>query len=79
LSGAHAFNVCTGQPSSVLQLAQTIAELCGWRPELRFMPVRLGDIKHSYGDPRAARDVLGLGRPTALRVGLATTLAARAS
>lgn len=75
LSGARVFNVCTGHATSVLELARTIASLCGTTPQIRFRPQRPGNITHSCGDPTAARHVLGLDAPTELRVGLAATLA----
>lgn len=75
LSGARVFNVCTGHGTSVLELARTIASLCGTTPQIHFRPQRPGDIKHSCGDPTAARRALGLGAPTELSVGLAATLA----
>ncbi len=74
-AGAVVFNVCTGRATSVLELARTIASLCGKNPEIRFRPERLGEVTHSYGDPTGARQVLGLGTPTQLRIGLAETLA----
>ena len=73
--GEPVFNICTGRGTSVLELARTIANLCGQDLEIRFRPERAGEIGHSYGDPTAARQVLGLGRSTELRVGLAATLA----
>lgn len=75
LSGAHIFNVCTGHGTSVLELARTIARLCGTTPDIRFHPRRPGDIKNSCGDPGAARQALGLAAPTDLASGLAATLA----
>jgi len=71
---APVFNVCTGRPTSVLHLAETIAELCGIRPEKRFRPARLGEIRHSIGSPIKARAVLDLPEPIGLREGLADVL-----
>jgi UDP-glucose 4-epimerase len=75
LAGAHLFNVCTGRGTSVLEVARTIASLCGKDVPIRFRPGREGEVRHSYGNPTAARLVLGLGTPTELRTGLAATLA----
>jgi UDP-glucose 4-epimerase len=74
LSGARVFNVCTGRGISVLELAETIASLCGTKPEIRFRPRRGGDIQRSCGDPTAARQALGLDEPIELRAGLVATL-----
>ncbi len=71
---AAVFNVCTGRATSVCELAETIAGLCGRRADIRFAPARKGEIRHSLGAPEAARAALGLGEPTPLRQGLAATL-----
>jgi UDP-glucose 4-epimerase len=75
LPGAPVFNVCTGVPTSVLDLAGTVASLCGVHPEIRFRPRRSAEISDSWGSPTAARAALGLGEPVALRAGLAEVLA----
>jgi UDP-glucose 4-epimerase len=75
LSGEPVFNICTGSGTSVLEVARTIASLCGQDLAIRFRPEREGEIGHSYGDPTAAKQALGLGSSTELRVGLAATLA----
>jgi UDP-glucose 4-epimerase len=74
MSGAPVFDICTGQGTSVLQLARAIATLCGEGPEIRFRPKREGDIRHSCGDPTVARQALGLREPTELAAGLAATM-----
>jgi len=68
---APVFNVCSGRPTSVLALAETIAALCGNAFEVRHLPPRVGEIRHSLGDPTAVRAALGLGDPVGLRPGLA--------
>ena len=75
LPGEPVFNICTGGATSVLELAQTVASLCGRDLAIRFRATREGEVAHSYGDPTAARQALGLGSPTELRIGLAATLA----
>ena len=72
--GAPVFNVCTGTPTSVKTLAQTIADLANARPEIRHRPPRSGEIRHSTGSPERARAVLGTPPPLALRAGLAQVL-----
>jgi UDP-glucose 4-epimerase len=72
---AHAFNVCTGIPTSVETLAYQIADLCGRPVRIRRQPNRMGEIRHSLGDPSLADRVLGLQRRTALRDGLGGVLA----
>jgi UDP-glucose 4-epimerase len=72
--GAPAFNVCTGLPTSVLDLARTIAELAGTRLEVRHVAARAGDVRHSLGSPVRARAALALAEPVSLRRGLAKVL-----
>lgn len=71
---APVFNVCTGQPTSILDLVATLAGLAGRGAAVTHGPARLGEIRHSYGDPRAMRAALVTGEPLALRDGLATVL-----
>ncbi len=68
-------NVCTGRPTSVRLLAETIAGLCGVAPALRERPARAGEIRHSLGDPALSRRLLGLGDPVGLAEGLGTVVA----
>ncbi|WP_432736729.1 NAD-dependent epimerase/dehydratase family protein [Maridesulfovibrio sp. FT414] len=44
------FNVGTGKCTSVLELAETVADLTCAPKEIEFRPERAGDIKHSYAD-----------------------------
>ena len=71
---APVFNVCTGQPTSVLELAQLIAGLAGNSLEVNHRSPRAGEIRDSIGSREQARDVLNLGPPVPLRDGLATVL-----
>lgn len=72
---APVFNVCTGQPTSVLELASIVAELCNAPLRLRHQPGRVGEIRHSLGSPRLARHALNLGAPRDLRTGLREVVA----
>lgn len=75
MKDAPVFNVCTGKATSVRDLAAIIAGLCGRAPDLRFAPVRKGEIRHSCGAPEAGRAALGLAAPVPLKQGLASVLA----
>ena len=75
LSGERVLNICTGKATSVLNLAQTIANLCGQDLAIRFQPPRKGEVTHSYGDPTDAKHALGVTSYTELRIGLSATLA----
>jgi len=66
---APVLNVCTGQGTSVLQLARHVAQACGAPLDIRYAPSRPGDIRHSVGSPRQGREA-GLPTPAALTEGL---------
>ena len=68
---APVLNVCTGRATSVLELAETVAGLCGTGLETRRKPARAGEIRHSLGSSARAREALGLEPPRDLREGLA--------
>jgi UDP-glucose 4-epimerase len=71
---APVVNVCSGQPTSILDLAETLGRLLDRRPELVFGPPQPGDIRRSLGDPAQGRALLGVSADTALEAGLAATL-----
>ena len=68
------FNVCTGTPTTVLQLAQTIATLLQVSPTLIHQPAREGDIRVSLGDARLATAQLPWSARTSLATGLTDLL-----
>jgi UDP-glucose 4-epimerase len=72
---APVLNLCTGRATSVLELAHTIAALCGVAPAIRHREPRAGEIRHSVGSAAAAQAMLGLGAPTPLAEGLAAVVA----
>jgi UDP-glucose 4-epimerase len=74
-AGAPVFNVCSGTPTSILALAETIGGVCGRRPHLAFRPPRQGEIRHSLGAPALGQAALGAAADTPLRDGLAAVLA----
>ena len=72
--GASVYNVCTGQPTTIRQLARSIASLLGITPLLGEGAARPGDIRHSVGDPGKAWLELAFRAETPLIVGLGRTL-----
>jgi UDP-glucose 4-epimerase len=72
--GSPVFNVCTGRATSVLDVAHTIAALCGVAASIDFAAARAGDARVSVGDPARAAAVLGTRAVTDLHDGLARTL-----
>jgi UDP-glucose 4-epimerase len=71
---APVFNVCTGVPISVLDVARTIADLAGSKLDVQHKPPRAGEIRHSTGSPSLSRAALCLPEPIALRTGLGKVL-----
>ena len=69
------FNVCTGQATSVVELAGLIGDLAKKNPQVTHAPARSGEIRHSLGDRSLTQRVLGLGPTTTLRAGLGRLLA----
>jgi UDP-glucose 4-epimerase len=75
LDAAAVLNVCTGQATSIAELARMIGELTGKHPSVKHLPPRSGEIRHSLGDQSAMRQALGVRKMVPLRDGLAATLA----
>lgn len=63
-------NVCTGLGTSVLQLAEHLAQASGRTADIRHGPARPGDIRRSIGDATHATNTLGLSATIGLPEGL---------
>ncbi len=75
VAGAPIFNVCTGQATSVNQLARLLGELLGRTPIIETSEAAPdGDIRVSVGDPRRLMREYGFACDTSLRDGLQRTL-----
>jgi UDP-glucose 4-epimerase len=72
--GSPVLNVCTGRKSSILDLARTIAGLCGAEAAIDFQPPRAGEIRVSVGNPERLATVLQIRAATDLKSGLGRTL-----
>ena len=68
------FNVCTGTPTTVRDLATTLMRLARRDVQIRERPPRAGDIRLSLGNPARAIAELGERAIVALADGLAKTL-----
>jgi UDP-N-acetylglucosamine/UDP-N-acetyl-alpha-D-glucosaminouronate 4-epimerase len=68
------FNVSSGSPVSVNQLADAIGRALGRPVERRFGPSRPGDIRDSWADNATAREVLGYEPYVDLDEGLRRTI-----
>ena len=78
-SGAFICNVCTGEGTTILGLAELLAEVAGVPARIAFAPPRAGDVRISIGDP--SRLLVTYARPpaTTLRHGLSDLLREGAS
>ena len=64
------FNLGTGKPTTIQDLAQTVLELSGSKSQIKNVKPRKGDIKHSYADISKAKDLLGFKPKVSLKKGL---------
>jgi nucleoside-diphosphate-sugar epimerase len=67
------FNVSAGAPASVNELAERIGQLLGKPVERTHLPPRPGDVRRSWADVSAAREVLGFEPSVSLEEGLRRT------
>jgi UDP-glucose 4-epimerase len=72
-ASGRVFNVAGGTPASVNHVADTIGEILGRPVEKQFGPSRPGDIRDSWADLTAAREVLGYEPSVTLEQGLRLT------
>jgi nucleoside-diphosphate-sugar epimerase len=68
------FNVATGSPASVNQLAAAIGKILGKPVRKHHAPPRKGDIGDSWADLRAAREALDYEPSVGLEDGLQQTI-----
>jgi UDP-glucose 4-epimerase len=68
------FNISSGSPATVNQLADSIGRIVGKPVERQFVPARTGDIRDSWADIGAAREALGYEPQTDLDGGLRLTV-----
>ena len=72
-ASGRVFNVAGGTPASVNHVAETIGEILGRPVEKRFEPSRPGDIRDSWADLTAAREVLAYEPSVTIEQGLRLT------
>lgn len=69
-----AYNICTGQQITLLDLIEAIGKIHPGNPATQFAPERHGDIRHSCGSPENASAVMHFTATTPLVDGLQTLL-----
>ncbi|MET4430965.1 NAD-dependent epimerase/dehydratase family protein [Mycolicibacterium sp. 624] len=69
--GFAAFNVCSGRPVSILDVASRLCEARDAAPPIITGDYRSGDVRHIVADPARAADVLGFRAAIDPRDGLA--------
>ena len=70
LDGFSAFNVCSGRPISILEVATELCETRGDVLPLVTGQYRSGDVRHIVADPARAAEVLGFRAAVDPRDGL---------
>lgn len=68
--GFAVYNVGTGRPTRIIELARLMARLAGTSPEVEFGPLRPGDIRESVADVTRIREELGFAPRIDLEVGI---------
>jgi len=64
------FNIASGRPTTINELAKIVGEVVRERYSIRYEPPRSGDIRHSYADISKARKVLGFEPSITLEKGI---------
>jgi nucleoside-diphosphate-sugar epimerase len=73
-AAGEVINAACGERTTVLQMAQYIAEIIGAKIEPEHTPSRPGDVKHSLADISKARRLLGYEPTVNVREGLERTV-----
>jgi len=74
-ASGHIFNIAASDPASVNQIAGLIGDILGAEVKKEHGPPRAGDIRDSWADVTAAREVLGWEPSVGLEEGLRRTIA----
>jgi len=64
------FNICTGFPTSINELANIVKELVGKDLKIIHDKPRTGDIRNNYGDPSKAFEILKFKAKNTLKSGI---------
>jgi dTDP-L-rhamnose 4-epimerase len=69
-NGFIAFNICSGRPISIMEVATELCEARGDAPPVVTGQYRVGDVRHIVADPARAAEVLGFNAAVDPRDGL---------
>ena len=72
--GADVYNICTGLPTNLLDLAEHLEKISGKSVEKIYSSGRVGDIQKSLGNPEKFKKNLSIQSQISLREGLQKTL-----
>ena len=72
--GAPVYNIASGRPTTVEELARAIAHAAGKLLQVEHLARRPGDVLHSWADVALAKRDLGFSAETPLEEGIRTTL-----
>ena len=70
LTGFEAFNICSGRPISIMEVATELCEARGDAPPVVTGQYRSGDVRHIVADPARAAEVMGFRAAVDPRDGL---------
>jgi UDP-glucose 4-epimerase len=73
-ANGEVFNIGSGNPTSITELAKTVLEITGQNLKIRYELARAGDIKDSYADISKAKRFLSYEPKVTLRDGLKALL-----
>lgn len=73
-AAGHVFNVCTGAPHTVNEVASQLREIIGCKAGPVHLPPRTGEIRHSHGANEKARKILEFSPSVGFREGLEKTV-----
>ncbi len=68
------FNVATGRRTTLLEAYECIKRITGYTGDVRFLPERAGDVKHSLADISRSQQMLGYQVTAGLDYGLQQTI-----
>jgi dTDP-L-rhamnose 4-epimerase len=70
LEGFEAFNICSGRPISIMEVAGELCDVRGEAPPVVTGQFRSGDVRHIVADPGKAARLLGFQAAVDPRDGL---------